>query len=270
MKKQNFITFLVFFSISVFSQSLVQTTFCRHGLFIHINQLVPTYDTIFINLPGVSSVIDINFIIDTLTHTWDSDMEMYLLHLSQSDSLVSHRGGSGDNFMHTILDDSAAMSISQGSPPFSGTYRPERPLSVFNGSNPNGPWIFKIIDNQGGDDGYIRAWCLQITYSSPTGIITVNNNIPDKFSLSQNYPNPFNPSSKIKFQIAKLSDVKLRIFDVLGREINILVNEQLSPGTYEVEFDPEKSGQAGLSSGIYYYRLITDSYVETKKMVLIK
>ncbi|HJY64431.1 MAG TPA: T9SS type A sorting domain-containing protein, partial [Ignavibacteria bacterium] len=98
--------------------------------------------------------------------------------------------------------------------------------------------------------------------------------------LSQNYPNPFNPTTTIRFSIQADSRLRLKssgndklelkVFDVLGREVAVLVNEHLQPGTYEVEFDPEKSGQAGLSSGVYYYKLTAGDYSETKKMVLIK
>ncbi len=99
----------------------------------------------------------------------------------------------------------------------------------------------------------------------PVSIQNINQEIPKDFKLFQNYPNPFNPISKIKFQIAKLTDAKLVIFDVLGREVATLVNEQFQPGTYEVEWDA-----ADYPNGVYYYKLIIDEYTETKKMVLIK
>jgi photosystem II stability/assembly factor-like uncharacterized protein len=89
--------------------------------------------------------------------------------------------------------------------------------------------------------------------------------ITDKFSLSQNFPNPFNPTSKIKFHISNLSNVKLVIYDILGKQITSLVNEQLKPGTYEVEFNG-----SNLSSGIYYYKLTAGNFTDTKRMLLIK
>ncbi len=104
-------------------------------------------------------------------------------------------------------------------------------------------------------------------YSNPAviGIEKISNIVPTGFSLSQNYPNPFNPNSKIKFQIAKPGDTKLIVFDVLGREVSTLVNENLNPGTYEVDFDGSK-----FSSGVYFYKLTAGSYTETKKMLLVK
>lgn len=92
------------------------------------------------------------------------------------------------------------------------------------------------------------------------GIKPISKEVPKNFSLSQNYPNPFNPTSKIKFQIQKPGEIQLKIYDILGREVAKLVNEKLSPGTYEVEIDA-----ANYSSGIY-----TLDLVDTKKMVIIK
>jgi len=89
---------------------------------------------------------------------------------------------------------------------------------------------------------------------------------PDKFSLHQNYPNPFNSVSKIKFEIAKLSDVNIAVYDILGKEVSSLVNEKLKPGTYETFFDG-----SDLSSGIYFCRLIVNSeQKDFKKMILLK
>ncbi|WKZ70116.1 MAG: T9SS type A sorting domain-containing protein [Melioribacteraceae bacterium] len=89
--------------------------------------------------------------------------------------------------------------------------------------------------------------------------------LPSSFTLHQNYPNPFNPKSMIRFHVNKTSKVQLKVFDILGRVISILVDEFMQPGKYEVEFDGSK-----LVSGIYFYQIITDSFVDTKKMVLIK
>ena len=96
-------------------------------------------------------------------------------------------------------------------------------------------------------------------------IIEVEVEIPGEFSLSQNYPNPFNPVTNIKYSISSRQFVTLKVYDVLGNEIATLVNEELSAGEYEVEFDA-----AGLSSGIYIYRLQAGTFIETKRMMLLK
>ncbi len=99
-------------------------------------------------------------------------------------------------------------------------------------------------------------------------VMSVDNDhltLPDKFSLSQNYPNPFNPATTIKFSIAASSLVTIKVYDVLGNEIASLVNEEKPAGNYQVIFD-----SSNLPSGVYFYQLQADSFVETKKMILLK
>lgn len=85
------------------------------------------------------------------------------------------------------------------------------------------------------------------------------------YTLGQNYPNPFNPSTKIKFTIPKTGNVSLKIYDILGREIKTLINKEMQPGIYDIEFNA-----VNLPSGVYFYQLKVGSYVETKKMILLK
>ena len=101
--------------------------------------------------------------------------------------------------------------------------------------------------------------------SSSTSIRNISSEVPSSFNLYQNYPNPFNPTTKIKFDVARPSFVNLTVFDITGKEISNLVNERLSAGTYEYNFD----GSA-LSSGIYMYRIDVDNLKFTKSMILIK
>jgi hypothetical protein len=103
-----------------------------------------------------------------------------------------------------------------------------------------------------------------------SGIRKISSSIPDGFKLYDNYPNPFNPSTMIRFEIPPSKgvggmNISLTIYDALGREVETLVNEKLTAGTYEVEWNAEK-----YTSGVYFYRLITDGYNVTKKMILIK
>ena len=99
----------------------------------------------------------------------------------------------------------------------------------------------------------------------PLSVKEITVELPAKYSLVQNYPNPFNPTTNIIFDVAKLSDVKIVVYDVMGREVQILVNESLKPGTYETSFDG-----SSLNSGVYFYKLITDGFTETKKMLMLK
>src|SRR5690606_8604547 len=89
--------------------------------------------------------------------------------------------------------------------------------------------------------------------------------IPEQYYLSQNYPNPFNPETIIKYQIPSAGRTTLKIYDLLGNDVATLVDEFQSTGRYEIKFNG-----SSLSSGIYFYRLQSDSFVETKKMILLK
>ncbi|RQW81948.1 MAG: T9SS C-terminal target domain-containing protein [Geobacter sp.] len=89
--------------------------------------------------------------------------------------------------------------------------------------------------------------------------------IADKFELMQNYPNPFNPSTKIQYAISNRQFVLLKIFNILGDEVAVLVNEEKEQGVYDITFNA-----TGLSSGMYLYKLQAGSFVETKKMVLLR
>ena len=100
--------------------------------------------------------------------------------------------------------------------------------------------------------------------TSLTGITKISSEVPGEFSLSQNYPNPFNPSTTIKFDIPKAGNVLLKIYDITGKEV-YLINDFKAAGQYETTFDA-----SNFASGVYYYKLESGSFTETKKMVLIK
>lgn len=97
------------------------------------------------------------------------------------------------------------------------------------------------------------------------GINPISTSVPEKFTLHQNYPNPFNPETKIKFDVPKSDFILLQVFDLSGKHVETLVNENLNAGTYEVNFSPKN-----LSSGIYFYKFYSSSYSETKRMILVK
>ena len=90
---------------------------------------------------------------------------------------------------------------------------------------------------------------------------------PVKFSLAQNYPNPFNPSTMIRFTVPVAGNVSLKVYDALGNEVATLVNENKEPGSYDAEFNIKNEV---VSSGIYFYKLETEGFNETKKMLLLK
>ncbi|MCX6162114.1 MAG: T9SS type A sorting domain-containing protein, partial [Ignavibacteriae bacterium] len=96
-------------------------------------------------------------------------------------------------------------------------------------------------------------------------IQNISSEVPQAFSLGQNYPNPFNPITNIKFNIAKSGNVRITVFDILGKEVAVLVNEKLNPGAYKVDFNG-----SNFSSGVYFYRLTAGNYAAVKKFILLK
>ncbi len=101
--------------------------------------------------------------------------------------------------------------------------------------------------------------------SCAMNVVEVSGGVPSSFSLSQNYPNPFNASTVIRFQLPASSNVSLRVYDVMGRELETLVNERFQPGTYHADWNASK-----YPSGVYFYKIITNGFTETRKMLLIK
>jgi len=235
---------------------------CSTGNPKSINDLQFTYDTINISQRGKIKDIKLSL---NINHTNDGDLFIKLINQSNSVVLSQFNGIGGQNYTNTIFDDTASLSITQGTPPFTGRFRPQGILFNLNEQQLAGNWILQIYDSKAGDQGTLLNWCLQTAYENQIGIKEINSEIPDKFMLFQNYPNPFNPSTIIRFQIKDSRFVTLKIYDILGKEVATLVNEKLQPGVYEVPFSENR-----LSSGIYLYILESGDFREIKKMMLIK
>lgn len=103
------------------------------------------------------------------------------------------------------------------------------------------------------------------TNISTIGLLNISTEVPNSFSLKQNYPNPFNPVTNIEFSVPEKSFVRLTVFDVTGRVVEILVNQELKAGIYKSDWNA-----ANYSSGVYFYRLTSDGFTDTKRMVLLK
>ncbi|OQY12526.1 MAG: hypothetical protein B6I31_03035 [Desulfobacteraceae bacterium 4572_19] len=120
-------------------------------------------------------------------------------------------------------------------------------------------------------DGSIVSYSVQeiqeITFDGITNIEDAKHiqNIINTFKLFQNYPNPFNPSTTIRYSVPQISNVVIRVFDLLGREVAILVNKVKPAGCYEI-----KLNGTALPSGVYFYQLRAGSFIDVKKMILLK
>jgi len=115
-----------------------------------------------------------------------------------------------------------------------------------------------VLSASTGDDKI--AW-----YENLISSVAISNEIPTAFNLSQNYPNPFNPFTIIRFSVPEESSVSIVVINPLGEEVTTLINENITAGSYEVDFNA-----AGLPSGIYFYKIQAGSFIETRKMILLK
>ncbi|HMT10940.1 MAG TPA: T9SS type A sorting domain-containing protein [Ignavibacteria bacterium] len=134
-------------------------------------------------------------------------------------------------------------------------------LSTFN--RPNG-----IVKSVTGDTLFISDYgtrSLRLLTGVTLGLLNLNTIEPENFDLSQNYPNPFNPVTNINFSVPQDGSLRLSVFDLLGREIAVLVNEELKAGNYKVDFNGTM-----LSTGVYFYRIEANGFSEVKKMMLVK
>ena len=127
--------------------------------------------------------------------------------------------------------------------------------------------------NMGGQKIGADIWSAEVrtllrniaSYAQGVSSVDEHASIPRATALWQNYPNPFNPTTQIRFQIPRSSDVSLKVFDVLGREVTALINERLEAGSHESTFDA-----SGLASGVYFYRLQAGEFVQTKRLLLMR
>jgi len=219
------------------------------------------------NISSGSTISDINFFIG-LNHNNDQDLQINL-YSPDGDSVNVYSNNNqmalNDNIV-TIFDDNAdSLLLDNRYVSYGPSIKPLNSINTkFAGKQSQGVWKVRIYDiNPLSDTGIFYTWGLQI--NNLTQIVKQNEDNPSEFSLSQNYPNPFNPVTHIKFTIPQAGTVTLKIYNMLGEEMTTIINQTLNRGFYTADWDGSE-----YSSGVYFYKLIVDSYSETKKMILIK
>ena len=175
--------------------------------------------------------------------------DAFLLKFNSSDARLwaTYYGGSGNDYGDDICIDTSGTLYVTGR-----TYSSNFPTQTLTGA-------YNQTTYGGSNDAFI------LKFNSTVDIKKITNEIPAKYSLFQNYPNPFNPTTNIEFDIPKRGFTILKVYDISGKEVQTLVSNDLSSGSYSVNFNASKH-----TSGVYFYRLEVGDYVEVKKMLLIK
>lgn len=219
-------------------------------------------DSVYLQQSGIITDININL---SINHQNDSDLYIQLRRPGVTlIQLSTQNGGTGDNYINTTFDDEAEIPIANGTAPFTGSFKPENSLSFFDNTELKGTWSLRVLNNSLTLNGELVSWCINFSFINP--ISSGNNNLPVKMSLEQNYPNPFNSSTSITFFLRYKSRVKIILYDAIGREVQVLVNEAFEPGNYTSAFNANY-----LASGLYFYSMYIDgSLFDTKKMILLK
>lgn len=227
-----------------------------------IDDFQTTEDEIIVSMsnhPGRDmSLMGIEVMLDSIVHTSDGDLEFTLSHNGITETIIYQAGGDGDNFINTTLSDRGVYSVSNGVAPFLGIYKAENPLLPFAGVNPEGTWTLSIYDGVAGNTGTLKAWGLNLIYSS-------NSAVGDAWLNKTEivvFPNP--ATNKVKVQSVKFKEIKskIEIYDLNGRK---LFEQNLPKGIPIAEINVSE-----FESGIYFCKLSTAKSSATKKLIIQK
>jgi subtilisin-like proprotein convertase family protein len=201
-----------------------------------------------------------------VVHTWMSDLDLYLIN-PQSDTVHLAPHGTGDSlngYVDCRFDDEAGISITSGSYPFTGRYRPAGSLATFDGDSTAGVWQLLAVDRAPGDSGTILNFTLHVQ-GEPAFIGNQGDPAPRSFEFYGCYPNPFNARTEFRFNLTRPGRAQLIVFDLLGREVKTAADRWFDTGEQRVSFNA-----AGMPSGLYVARLSLGDVSQVRKLVLMK
>ncbi|MBN1633487.1 MAG: T9SS type A sorting domain-containing protein [Ignavibacteria bacterium] len=221
-----------------------------------------TKDTVYVSPSAALTSLEV-FV--AIQHTYAADLDIVLRAPNGTTrELSTDNGGSSQGGYRTFfIDGGTNVNTANFFCPFSHIAGPEVTMGNFGGTNVHGNWILEVTDDLGGFTGTLLGWGIRYN-NITTGIEPVAGN-PETYSLSQNYPNPFNPTTTIRVQLPKEGDVSIKVFDMLGREVSVIMNGFMKSGTYDITFDAST-----LASGTYFYRMQAGDFIDIKKMVVLK
>jgi len=226
-----------------------------------IPDLSTIYDTIPILFEGGVKDLDVQV---NISHTRVKSLNLSLIGPDGTQiDLSSGNGGSGYNFTNTIFDDEAMTSITAGTAPFTGRYRPEVPLSTFDTKSVHGNWILKIQDSLVSQVGTLNSWCIIANYydlSASSDVLTLQ----PVYRLGQNYPNPAKQGlTWIPIDLGTKTEIVLTLHDLYGRKLKTLARGTFSEGLHRISCSLE-----GLTPGSYIYRLQAGYFSDSRFLLL--
>jgi hypothetical protein len=209
-------------------------------------------DTVSVSGTGVQAICavnrkEINF--DSI-HGSTTKIDSFVVTNNGNVGLTVKVGSTSQFF--SVLPESASIGVS-ASVTFRVTFRPDTAVGTKSG------WLVLIHNGPTSPDS------IYIFGDVTTDVNDWKDNLPTEFGLSQNYPNPFNPTTEIRFSVGTYGHTSLRVFDLLGREVAKLMNEEKPAGSYRMTWNA-----SGIPSGVYFYRLEAGGLVETRKLVLVR
>lgn len=221
-----------------------------------------TYDVI--NVMQNGRLADLDVLVD-ITHPRTQELSITLISPTNTSVILSDQnGGYGDNYTQTIFDDQASTKITNGTPPFTGSFRPEFPLYVLNNKEIAGQWKLCITESGMPNSGMLNTWCLHFLYKDT--IVGITHLPVNQISLlGQNYPNPTFNSTNIIFRLDRSAIISLVITDIHGQIVRTLASGAYKAGDHLIVVPVTT-----LKPGTYFYTLRSGSFVETKQMVIIR
>lgn len=220
-----------------------------------------TYDQFIVTDQG--NLLDLDVLID-ISHPRDYELKLMLIGPTGSIVMLSDRnGGEGDNFIQTIFDEQAQLSIKDGTAPFTGRYRPDGSFANLLEKPIAGIWKLRIVDSGYVNTSTLNQWCLHFLYRDPdVGSEYVE--VDEEQILHQNYPNPVSAVTNIRFSLRERSYVTLNIYNNKGQKVRTLASGNYAAGDHLII-----ASLGDLRPGMYFYRLEGDEYTISKQLIKV-